>query len=445
MLTIIVLAALYLMSPAVEKWAKPFYYGCTQSNFNYIYVFRMVMETPRIIVDITKSTVEVVVVEEKAINKNVLLKFEIDSKSLNTYSQLSAEQPLKSVVRFLLFTGKSLRKMDTICLQTDGRPFKVFEIEIQELDDPETNVAVVGRVIKRVANKKQLEDQTFSLSAKRERPIEDSAAPSRLLNRYEYIVFIWMSFNLLAFVPTMIRLCTGTNFLCDDYNQDYLSSLYTGLLASTLVALVLTVLIIFYRYLIKYNLEKRFYSSFWRCLRISYLLLVIGIGCGTGVYATIRLMVNKDDENRKLDVVIYWLTASLIGIAVFILFWVQILSVLANIFYFFTKTVEDKEVGDDTDLRIKTKSPSKKSTPTTPRSPNDKEDAEDSDNYFKQLMTGTKVKSISQYKGMTKPATPPPDQKAQPTNASDDESVGDSYYLTLMQNQKKVTSISKYK
>lgn len=491
--TLIVLFGLLLTASTAEKWAKPVFIGCTSSDFEHIYIFRLIMETPRMLHDISRTTLELVLVEEKNNKKIPILKHEIDSRSLNTHSVLSADQPHKSVVRFLVFTQRSLRKMSTVSLQTEGRPFKVFDVEVQELGDPEANVSYVSKVIRSVNSKKQLEGQTFKITARRVRTEEDSAVPSRLLNRYEYIVFIWMAFNLIAFVPTLIRLCTGPELLCDDYNDDWLSSVYTGLLSSCITALTFALLITVYRYLIKYYLEKYFYHWFWKSVRISYLLLVIAIGCASAVFGSLLLMNHSDDNVLKIDVVIYWLMASVIGIAIFLLLWVQLLTVLATVLNFFKKPHGDKDIDTTSkrtpkspDISVKRypiklirstrrqtslkKTPPKmtppkmtppkmtppKKTPTKDKEEDDNQDMEDSDNYFQQLMSGTKVKSISQYRGVTK--SPPKEQKSQKKepeqketqekrriDTTDDESVGDSYYMTLMQNQKKVTSISQYK
>ena len=231
-LFLLVVIIFYSFSKPSEKWSKPLYYKCNTRSAQFLYVFRLIVETPTKRQDFGDSSLTIKLLDSE---NRTLFEIVVDSNSLKIMDQFSAEEPNKSIVRFFVHTSSSLQNMETIVLNLKTKEsngyIKVFNVEIQEINGSDANVAQVGQDIKQMKLQSASENQSFFISSQRRRVIEDSVVSSRLLNSYEYILFVWFAINLIAMFPSFLIVCTGEHLLCDDYNFDWLSSVYTGLTA----------------------------------------------------------------------------------------------------------------------------------------------------------------------------------------------------------------------
>ena len=370
-----------------DIWGKPIFCDCSDSTAKFIHIFRLIFETPPMHRNLDKHVINFKI--NDASDKR-LVEIKIDGKRLSNYNQFSESEPNKSVVMFLLYTKVSLQSMDSIVINIIfGNPLKVFGVEIQDISDPncEANVAEVGEEIKKLPKESADKNQNFLIYVKRFRSIEESVSPSRLLTPFEYVLFIWMAFNLIAVFPAIINVCNGEKLLCNDYNYDWISTIYTGLEATLFSSLIFVLLISLYRYLIKYKVEQTFNSWLWWTVLNLFLAFVTLICVASAVVASIIVPNHEHKEAEhfaEYDVSIFWMSSVFIGIAFFILFFLPVLSIFGNCFNFFSKGLQQNLF--EVDKKVENVDESKDKA------------TEESEHYLQQLVkSGKKVKSISQY------------------------------------------------
>jgi hypothetical protein len=443
----VVLLAIYLCyGHEIDYWDKV-YDNCNSRNAKYVYVVRMVFGSFKKGFNISKTTVSI---EVRTVDpsKPALTRFQITPKQMEQSFNNSDQTSSQKVVKFLLYRREPLTNMSYVQINHNGfGTINVSNVEIQDIDSFEANIAYVGKSISSLPEDKCRRVQIFPGAGREERGVEASLKPPKTITFTEFVVFAFLSVDIILLMCVLIIPCNqnDTNF-CDDYKDGFLSSLFAGLVSSTIAAFIFIFVIVIYRYFIKkFNTGKGFRNY----IKNAYLLIVIFVGVIFGCYAAYLCSGNrkfpKEMKNQNFNHESFWMFGIGTGIILFFLFWVSLLSFIGYLIGFFGKVV-DKRIGSQLGKGMI----SETDYPTLRTNPSKEE--EDSQNYYNSLMSGnTKVKSISQYKGVQNQPKPPEKSKALSASSKvpktkSNESTGSGYFAELMsKGQGKVKSVSQYR
>ncbi|XP_054159474.1 uncharacterized protein LOC128957694 [Oppia nitens] len=432
-ISLLSLVVYFLFPPDIYYWDKVCD-KCTTRTAKYRYVIRFIFGNfkPNFLIDKTTVTVEV------CDSNRSLIVLQIPPKQLENSIQKGENSSLR-VCRFLLYRKEPLADIKNVTVNHNGEgTINVTIIEIQELSSPEANIAYVGSAITNMAKAKDFNAHSHPAATREQRPLEAELSPSQTLTALEYIILFFVSINQILLQTVFLIPCkTG---LCKDYSDGFFAALFSGLTACSCAALGLIIMCLFYRCCIKrtlYNKKAKGCCVYCRYLFLT-LCIVVGIALGGGAaYLTSdkHYFAKQDSNSKDSDHEIFWLISVGLGIAVYFLFWVPILSIVAYLFSFFSDPLDQTVTPKDTQAEA----------PAGPAPSNDGQD------YYAQLTKGDqKVKSISQYKGpqaskgpsKTRIAAKPVSKKLGKTKST--ESIGENYYKQLMGKEAKVKSVSQY-
>ncbi|CAG2106418.1 unnamed protein product [Medioppia subpectinata] len=284
-----------------------------------------------------------------------------------------------------------LAKICSVVVNHNGSgSINVTTIEIQKMSATEVNIAYIGQPIRGLSKDKAVITQTYPAATRETRPLETELNTSQALNPIEYLILLFAAINVSLLHSLYVIPCSDV--FCKDFSEGLFSALFTGLTASTGTAIVFVILCVLCRHVVKKRLYKANGKGCFLCVRYLYLLLVLAIGLGCGGFAAYMASGSrkfaKQNASQSLAHEIFRLISVGIAVDVFFFFWIPILSIIAYLMDFFKDGEEFKAPPPPT--------PAMEATVRT-----DEELDSNSQNYYTSLMKNQKVKSISQYAGVS--------------------------------------------
>ena len=434
--SVLLLSVLYfLFPPEIYYWNKV-YDNCTTSSAKHCYVIRFIFGSYKTSFDLSKTTICIKILNP---SKPIVV-MEITPKQMLAHIPNCPHSPLKTV-NFLLYRKEPLQDIRNVVVNHNGSgSINVTNIEIQDITENEANISYIGVAVNNLDKDKANVTQLFPSATREIRCLESGLRANACLNSMEFLIFFTIAVNLILLLTIYVIPCKEKIF-CGDYREGLISSVYSGLVASTISSIVFVVLCASYRYFIKYPEYKGIqFCQYIRCLTLFLIFAVSAvIGFGGAVMAANNRKFPNENPNQLFFHEIYWMFAFALGVVIFFLFWISSLSIIAYLIGFFSEPE-----GPKADPK-----PGMNQISATQRS--DHIEKGDGNDYFKDLMKGnTKVKSISQYSGTAQksvaqsqvPNDSNPKKSVKRTESED--STGSGYYKQLMKSQKKVKSVSQY-
>ena len=461
----------------IYYWDKV-YQNCSPTSAKYQYIVRFIYGDIQPTFQTSKSTITMDVLNKE--HKSLVL-IQLQPKQMENSVVYNSVNNLK-VCRLLLYRTDPLVGITSIVVNHNGNGFiKVSTAEIQDYTSKEANIAYIGNQINALDAKKASVTQKFPAATTEVRPIEAELKPSLSLSAIEFFVLFFVAINLMLFMTLQLIPCKE-EIICSDYREGLLSSIFAGLAASIVAAIVFTIEAFLLRNIIKKLLFANQGKGVFVYIRYVFLAFMVLEGVGLGIESALKganhSKFPETNPKRTLFHEIFWMFGFGIALGLFFLLLLPIMSVIGYLIGFFSEPEE---------IRVDPAMPADlpKAGSGTTRSNDEGEGAEGGKDYYSKLIKGnTRVKSISQYKGVgSQSASKAPDKgpeqsnKVAPTASkagtasskatekkSDDkskgaakggkgggvkktgstDSIGEGYYKQLMKGQGKVKSVSQY-
>ena len=439
-MVVLLLALYYLYPTEIYYWDK-MCDKCSQTTVKYRYVIRFIFGKFKTNFQLSSTTITIEVWD----STKVMVALQIPPKLLSAHIPDCPTNGL-NCVRFLLYRKEPLLNICNVVVNHNGSgTINVTTIEIQDINSTEANIAYIGVPINCLSKEKAITTQMYPSATKEWRPIEADLKPRLTLRATEYLIFIFMAINLMSLLPIYLIPCPSKT-LCNDYSDGVLAVVYSGLLSGTIGGWTTIVSLLFYRYIIKSSIVSG--ADYCSVVRYVVLSMAVILGLIFGLMAAVMAANNRKfpekNENQSLFHEIYWVFATGIALITFFAFWFSSFAAIAYLIGFFSEPLTTVEAGEAKDGAMD----------ATTRS--DIETDEQSSDYYNTILKGdTKVKSISQYtglsKGQQKPSAPSASVSASTSKgtgvqrSASSESQGSNYYKELMKGYGKVKSVSQYK
>ncbi|XP_054153573.1 uncharacterized protein LOC128952241 [Oppia nitens] len=453
-MAILVLLVYLLFPPGIDYWDK-MCDKCTISTANYRYVIRFVFGSFRPAFQISKTIISVGILDSA---KTVVV-LRIQPKQLEQSVQHRDSTQLREC-RFLLYRLEPLSDIRHVVVNHNGQAsINVSFIEIQDLASREANIAYVGQAINNISKDKVSNTvQQYPAASREPRDIEPELTTGQTMTALEYMLLIFVSINYILLQTIFIIPCIDG--MCSDYRNEFVDSLFAGLLASLCTTVLFVCLCVVYRYLIKRLLYRSKSSMVWVGIRYGFLSVCMAAGIAFGGASLFLTLQNRHStEARQITSKTCWLIGVGLAIVVYGLFWLPILSIVGFLFGFFNEpTTGSDHKGPEAGAGAEIKEAANIDDPNTTRT-----NMSDEHDYYNQLTKGNqRVKSISQYKGLhvktgSKPSTAggskdsggsgkqsSADKSSGVKKSKSTESIGDRYYKQLIGKDAKVKSVSQY-
>jgi len=238
-------------------------------------------------------------------------KFTLDGKSITIYVvngipdnstriRITSDSLKKGIVRendrivykYLLLRREPLNRIKHLLVNHDsvGEGLFISRIEIQDINSAKANVAYVGNMIRSLSIDMLQIKQRYPSATKQLRELEPQFKLESKLTFSEFLSFLFLAINLIAFSCVFIIPCNQKSGLCKHYGQAFISSVFAGISSSISAILILLTSISVYICFVKYFYSKR--RPHWNCIRISYLLLIWILSITFGVLAAFGYSVN---------------------------------------------------------------------------------------------------------------------------------------------------------